>query len=417
MQTATAKVIIYEGSILPGHGSVIATKTAPPFSISPGQTYNVIVHHTAIAGTIDRRDVEVEVYIAGNLIKQSEWDDIYYVTAPALVTIVDTTWEVSEIGGVLGGMLVKGVLTINSPKAFAGKVVAGIPKEADDTFAYSGWEGGEEYINSDKPLNRAYDLKVYCYEAGDYTVTVSYVLDSSLKAETFTGTLAKKETALLTTIPAGATELRITLSATADLDLNLYDGDTFVIGFEAVIDSKGSTTGTYPVGFDMAKNTLLTPEQHQDLIDYYEQKRSECTDSTCRDSYYRLLQRTRGEPMTGGFYDSGINGRETREDVRKHHIDNIGKGVSSRTYPRLAGMYFDFPAGTSQFVIGFFMKADETRYWIGIDGETFYCIGYKGGVFSPEVKLYEGATLVDDVVYTDAINFDQWHTGNRCKLF
>ncbi|MBA7557100.1 hypothetical protein ES705_49834 [subsurface metagenome] len=260
-------------------------------------------------------------------------------------------------------------------------------------------------------------MKVSGYEAGDYTVTVSYVLDSSLKAETFTGTLAEKETALLTTIPAGATELRITLSATADLDLNLYDGDTFVIGFEAVIDSRFSTTGTYPVGFDMASNRLLTPEQQQALIDYLEQKRAECTDSTCRDSYYRILKSRRGDPMTGGFYDSGLNGRETREEVREHHIKSIAKGVSSRTYPRLAGMYFDFPAGTSQFVIGFFMKADETRYWIGIDGETFYCIGYYGGVFNVGVELYEGATLVDDVVYIDAISFNQWHTGNRCKLF
>ena len=44
-----------------------------------------------------------------------------------------------------------------------------------DTFAYSGWNGGEESINSDGPLGRAYDLKVYGFQAGDYTVTVSYV--------------------------------------------------------------------------------------------------------------------------------------------------------------------------------------------------------------------------------------------------
>lgn len=87
-QTITAKVIIYEGSILPGHGSVIATKTSPAFSISPGETYNVIVHHTAVAGTIDRRDIEVEIYIAGRLVKQSEWDDVYYIEKPAIPEIV-----------------------------------------------------------------------------------------------------------------------------------------------------------------------------------------------------------------------------------------------------------------------------------------------------------------------------------------
>ena len=87
-QTITAKVIIYEGSILPGHGAIIATKTSPSFSISPGEAYNVIVHHTAVAGTIDRRDIEVEIYIASTLVKESEWDDIYYVEKPALPEVV-----------------------------------------------------------------------------------------------------------------------------------------------------------------------------------------------------------------------------------------------------------------------------------------------------------------------------------------
>jgi len=44
-----------------------------------------------------------------------------------------------------------------------------------DTFAYSGWAGGDEYITADGPLSRAYTLKVYGYEAGDYVVTVSYM--------------------------------------------------------------------------------------------------------------------------------------------------------------------------------------------------------------------------------------------------
>lgn len=84
-QTATAKVKIYEGSIYPGHGTLITTKTSPSFSIAPGQTYNVIVHHIAVAGTIDRRDVEVEIYVGGKLIKEDEWDDVYYVIVPPVV--------------------------------------------------------------------------------------------------------------------------------------------------------------------------------------------------------------------------------------------------------------------------------------------------------------------------------------------
>jgi len=61
----------------------------------------------------------------------------------------------------------------------------------------------------------------------------------------FDGTLDQDDTAFLATIPAGVTELEITLSATDDLDLNLYDGFTLVIGWHGEIDSSGSTTGTY----------------------------------------------------------------------------------------------------------------------------------------------------------------------------
>ena len=94
---------------------------------------------------------------------------------------------------------------------------------------------------------------------GSATVTASYTEDAitktaevsvtvSMLAELeFSGSLAKdeRETLLTPDIPEGATELEITLSATADIDLELYDGAIFVIGWKAIIDSSGSTTGTY----------------------------------------------------------------------------------------------------------------------------------------------------------------------------
>jgi len=78
-QTIRARIIIYEGSWLPAHGSVITTKWSAPFTIAPGQTFNAIVNHYAVEGTIDRRDIEVEVYIVGEIVKEAEWDDVYYV--------------------------------------------------------------------------------------------------------------------------------------------------------------------------------------------------------------------------------------------------------------------------------------------------------------------------------------------------
>ncbi len=81
--------------------------------------------------------------------------------------------------------------------------------------------------------------------AGDRDIEVVPTGPEEVELE-FTGTLARDETSdVLTTIPVGATDLSIDLTATADLDLNLYDGTTFVIGWKAQIDSKGSTTGTY----------------------------------------------------------------------------------------------------------------------------------------------------------------------------
>jgi len=49
----------------------------------------------------------------------------------------------------------------------------------------------------------------------------------------------------LVVIPAGATDLDIQLDATADLDLELWDGTTHAIGWKAKISSKGPSTGTY----------------------------------------------------------------------------------------------------------------------------------------------------------------------------
>ncbi len=46
----------------------------------------------------------------------------------------------------------------------------------DDTFAYSGYKGSEEYISTDSPLSQSYDLGVYAYKAGSYTVDVFYAI-------------------------------------------------------------------------------------------------------------------------------------------------------------------------------------------------------------------------------------------------
>lgn len=77
------KVLIYEGSILPGAGTKLAEYTSPEQTISPNQTRNFAVQHTTVQGTIDRRDVGAEVWYwdGSNWVKDGthQWDDVYYV--------------------------------------------------------------------------------------------------------------------------------------------------------------------------------------------------------------------------------------------------------------------------------------------------------------------------------------------------
>lgn len=96
---ATAKVIIYEGSIAPGHGDKLKEYDSGVFHINPGVTQGVIIrNHVTVEGTIDRRDVEVEVYVGGRLIKQSEWDDVFYVTQPEELQTLEVDITPSEGG-------------------------------------------------------------------------------------------------------------------------------------------------------------------------------------------------------------------------------------------------------------------------------------------------------------------------------
>jgi hypothetical protein len=63
------------------------------FSISPGQTYNASVSHTAVAGTIDRRDVGLQIIVNSQVVAEDEWDDVFYVTAAGGVAILSASYS------------------------------------------------------------------------------------------------------------------------------------------------------------------------------------------------------------------------------------------------------------------------------------------------------------------------------------
>jgi len=68
-------------------------------TISPDQTKDATFYHTAIGTDVEKRDVEIEVYVAGTLIVQDEWDDIYYVSGgPPAGSITSTMISKSPEG-------------------------------------------------------------------------------------------------------------------------------------------------------------------------------------------------------------------------------------------------------------------------------------------------------------------------------
>lgn len=84
----TVKFYIYEGSFWGGHGTLLRTLSVP--ATLPANTIASITSpaYATVVGTIDRRDVGVEVIYDNRAIGSDEWDDVYYVkqavVAPAI---------------------------------------------------------------------------------------------------------------------------------------------------------------------------------------------------------------------------------------------------------------------------------------------------------------------------------------------
>jgi len=124
-----------------------------------------------------------------------------------------------------------------------------------DTFAYSGWGVDEEYINSDGPLGRAYDLKVYGYCAGDYTVNVSYVL----------GAPPNPPPTISITVPATVAlgnPVTVTVSATDDDDVRMV---MFMVSspypeeWSSNSNSEYGDIVEYVMSFDASASLTFTP--------------------------------------------------------------------------------------------------------------------------------------------------------------
>ncbi len=78
---------IYEGSILPGTGTLLATIVSNEQTIAASATANFSFNYTTTQGSIDRRDVGALVsYFNGTIWVDngsSQWDDLFYVQPAA----------------------------------------------------------------------------------------------------------------------------------------------------------------------------------------------------------------------------------------------------------------------------------------------------------------------------------------------
>ena len=127
------------------------------------------------------------------------------------------------------------------------------------TITWSGWNGvdgllGNEYIRLEGITENTFVMKAFGYKAGDVAVDYNWEGTGGGPAASGAGSFSKSvplgDRAIIGTIPTGVENLFIDLTAENDLDIELWDGDAFVVGWKAdgvnaVIYSGSEVTGTY----------------------------------------------------------------------------------------------------------------------------------------------------------------------------
>ncbi|NQW21807.1 MAG: hypothetical protein HQ475_00005 [SAR202 cluster bacterium] len=115
-------------------------------------------------------------------------------------------------------------------------------------ISWSGWNGingnlGKESIKLSGTTKNAFVMKVFGYEAGNVEVDYSWV-GAGVKGPALNGSanfstlVPRNGRATIGTIPEGVDGLQIDLTSANDLDIELWDGKTFVVGWQ--IDGRKS---------------------------------------------------------------------------------------------------------------------------------------------------------------------------------
>lgn len=114
-----------------------------------------------------------------------------------------------------------------------------------DQITYSGYAGngvnaGDEYIQFDKPTNREYEILAYGYNKGFAMITYSWTgkvgctnsETSSSGSGFFMQNITRGESAEIGKLPAGLSDVYIRLESPGDIDIQLFDGKTPLIGWD-----------------------------------------------------------------------------------------------------------------------------------------------------------------------------------------
>mgnify|MGYP000871108333 CR=1 FL=1 len=109
-------------------------------------------------------------------------------------------------------------------------------------ITWSGWGGidgnaGNETITVSGITKNAFVMKAFGYDAGSVRVEYSWQgtgIDGPVAngAGRFSKSVPQNGRAVIGTIPAGVDSLEIDLSAEHDLDIELWDDDVFVVGWQ-----------------------------------------------------------------------------------------------------------------------------------------------------------------------------------------
>lgn len=130
----TVHLAIYEGSWWITHGILLDTHQQTVW-FNIGQTKTITFTHTAIEGTIDRRDVSVTMLDEFGILADQEWDDIFFVNPDRKVL------EFEILGEVVGGSIIFNPPALDAEGHYYKGTVVSLTAVVNPGYIFVKWRG------------------------------------------------------------------------------------------------------------------------------------------------------------------------------------------------------------------------------------------------------------------------------------